>query len=263
MGSINKTSKLMRGLAAVGGAFALTLAISPVASAQAANSTPASQTYQVNLSAVNNSGVTGTATLTLTGNSLRVNMRATGASANLAHATHIHVGGAASCPTPSADTDKDKYVSAKEAEASTGPMKVSLTTSGDTGTGSALAVDRMPKADAKGNITYDRTFTLPSGVTAADMSKATIDVHGISSLFDDKAKYDGSKKSELDNKIAFETTVPAACGKLTSTPTSGAATGAGSTSGIESPALFAIGGAALLAAVATAIVARKQFSATE
>ncbi len=251
-------SILLRGLAVSGAGILVATAFSPVVSAQAPAT--AATTYQVNLAQQNKTNASGTATVALSGNNVTVNVRATGLSANLAHAMHIHAGGQATCPAPAADTNKDTYVDAKEAEASTGPLKVSLTTSGDTGSNSALAVDRMPKADAKGALTYNRTFTLPSGVTAADMQRATIDIHGISSLFNDKAKYDGDKKSELDNKLAFEITAPAACGKLTSAPTAGAATGVGSINGIESPALFIAGTAAILGAAAAAIIARKQLT---
>lgn len=248
-----------RTLATAAGAFLATLACLP-ASASAQSAAPASQTFQVSLSPLNNSGTSGSATLTLTGTQLKVSMKATGASANLPHALHIQVGGQAKCPVPAADKDGDKLINGTESIAYTGPAKVSLTTSGDTSAKSVLSVERMPKADAKGNISYDRTFTLPAGVTAADMTKASIDLHGISSLYDDKAKYDGSKKSDLYPALPFEATVPAACGVLSSAPTSGAATGAGSVDGIESPALFVAGAAALAAAGGAVIIARKQLA---
>ncbi len=216
-------------------AILMAAAWSPVVSAQA--QTPAQTsavTYQANLIQLNKSNASGTATITLNGANVTVNIRATGLSPNLAHAQHIHVGGQAACATTAADTDKDGFVSSKEAEPANGPIKISLTTTGDVAVGSALAVDRFPKADARGNLSYNRTFALPSGVTAADMTRATIDQHGISSLFNDKAKYDGDKRSDLDSKLPFETTAIATCGKLTSTPVSGPNTGIGSTIGIES-----------------------------
>lgn len=256
-------TNLIKGLAISTAAIFAAATIAPSVSAQTATPAPASaQTYQVNLSQLNRSNASGTATLTLTGNSLKVSIRATGLSANQAHATHIHVGGQAACPTPAADTDKDNYVSAKEAEATTGATRISLTTSGDTGAGSALAVDRMPKADGQGRLSYDRTFNVPSGTTAADMQRATIDIHGITSLFDNRGTYDGSKRSELSNQQPFELTVLAACGKLTTTPVGGSATGAGTSAGVESPALLAAGFAALIGAVAIGFVARKQFNGT-
>jgi hypothetical protein len=249
---------LLKGLAVSGVAVLASATFSPLASAQAADTT-----YQTNLTQQNKSSASGTATVTVNGNNVSVSVRASGLSANLAHPIHLHVGGTGVCPTPAADTNKDGYVDTKEAEPFVGPMKVSLTTSGDTSVNSALALDRMPKADSKGALTYNRTFTLPSGVTAADMAKASVDVHGISTLFNDKTKYDGDKKSELDNKVAFETTVPTACGKLTTSPIGGAATGVGSISGVEAPILFVTGAVALAGAIVAGAVARKQLAGRE
>lgn len=229
-----------------------TLSVTAPASAQAA-----SQTYQVNLTQANNSGASGTATVTLTGNNAKVSVRATGLSPNLPHVTHIHVGGQNVCPTSAADTDKDGFVNVKEATPYVGDMKVALTTSGDTSANSGLATDRAPKADAKGNLSYDRTFALPSGVSAASLAKSTIDIHGISTLFNDKAKYDGDKKSDLDSKQPFEVTVPAACGVLSTTPVGGADTGAGSTAGIENPGLLAGGALAIIGGAAALFYSRR------
>ncbi len=246
-----------RSLAAGGAALLVAALWSPAVSAQANTAPAVAQTYQVNLTQLNKSNASGTATVTINGNNVTVALRATGLSPNLAHAQHIHVGGQATCGVNATDTDKDGFISSKEAEPATGPIKVSLTTSGDVAPGSALAVDRMPKADARGNLSYNRTFALPSGVTAADMARATIDQHGISALFNDKAKYDGDKKSELDNKLPFETTAIATCGKLTSTPVGAPNTGIGSTTGIESPALIAFGAAAVAAAAALVFYSRR------
>lgn len=221
--------------------------ITSAAHAQAP-ATASTQTLQANLVQQNKSGASGTAVVTVTGNSVKVSIRASGLSPNLAHAQHIHVGGQATCPAPSADTDRDGFVNSKEGESAVGPIRVSLTTTGDMAAGSALAVDRMPKADGKGNLSYERTFTLPSGVSVSDLGKGVIEQHGISSLFNDKAKYDGDKKSDLDSKLPFETTAPATCGKLSVAPAGGLETGAGSIAGIESPALLAIGVTGLLAA---------------
>jgi len=248
---------VVRGLAASSAALLAVLAFSPAASAQAATTT-STTTYQVNLTQANKSGASGTATVVVTGNDVKVNVRGNGFSPNVAHLAHLHVGGQAACATAAADSNKDGYVDAKESEPSTGPLKVSLATSGDTGTGSALAQDRALKADSKGALAYDRSFTLPSGVKGADLAKSTLDIHGITSLFADKAKYDGDKKSELDNKLAFETTAPAACGQLTTSPSGGTATGIGSIRGIESPALFFGGILAIMGAMAAAWIGRKQ-----
>jgi hypothetical protein len=245
--------------AAIG--IAGTVAFAPGVSAQATQPpATAARTYQANLVQQNRSGASGTATVTVNGNNVTVNIRSTGLSPNLAHAQHIHIGGQSTCPAPTADTNKDGFVDSKEGEAAVGPIRVSLTTTGDQAAGSALAVDRYPKADAQGNLIYSRTFTLPAGVAVADLSRGVIEQHGISSLFNDKAKYDGDKKSELDNRLPFETTASATCGKLTAAPVGGLATGIGSTDGIESPALLAFGVISLAGAVALAVYSRRPVS---
>lgn len=247
---------LSRGLATGAAGLLVAVASSSAVSAQAmqpSTTMAAATTYQANVTSLNNSGASGTALITVNGKDVTVDVRATGLAPNLAHAQHLHVGGKAACPAPAADTNKDGVVSAKEAEVSVGPIKVALTTIGDTSPASALAVDRMPKADAKGVLTYKRTFSLPAGVTAADMAKASIEMHGVSALSGDKTKYDGDKRSELDTKLAFEVTAPAACGVLASTPLGGPDTGIGSTAGIEAVGsivfgIAALAGAALLVA---------------
>jgi hypothetical protein len=248
---------------AIGTSIALGIALfAPVflgnASAQAATGT--TSTYQANLTQLNKSGASGTATITTTDHDVTVTIRSTGLSPNRAHAAHIYVGGQASCPAATADTNKDGYVDNNEAKPSRGDLKVSLTTGGDTSSNSALAFNRMPVADKDGKIAYSRTFALPSGITVNDLSKATIGLQGISTIFNSKVIYDGDKRSELTNDHAFETTIPAACGTLTATPNGGAATGVGSVSGIESPALFAFGAIALAGALIAGLLARKQFA---
>ncbi len=237
---------ITRAFAVSGAALLSALLVSPSVSAQAP---AAATTYQVNLTQQNRSGASGSATVSLNGSNVTVNLRATGLSPNLAHAAHIHSGGQAICPSPAADSDKDGFVNAKEADALVGPIKLSLTTSGDAAAASALAVDRMPKADAQGN--------LAAGVTAADMARASIDIHGVSSLFNDKTRYDGDKRSDLDSKLAFEITAGAACGRLSSAPAGGLATGFGSTAGIESPVMLAFGAAALAGAALLAFYSRR------
>ncbi len=55
---------------------------------------------------------------------------------------------------------------------------MSLTAQGATGADSTVAVERLPTADASGRYLYTRTFDLPSGVTADDVRRGVIVVHG-------------------------------------------------------------------------------------
>lgn len=215
------------------------------------------QTYQANLTELNGSGTTGTATVTTNGRQVTVKVNTTGASANLVHGQHIRIGGQGTCPGPNADTNKSGFVNTVEGKPFYGEVKVSLTTQGSTGTDSALAADRYPKADAKGNVTYTRTFTLPSGVNAQDLANAVVVQHGISKLYDKPDQYDGHPRSTVSKDLPFEATAPAACGTLSSTPAGGVNTGGGATAGIESSATIALGATALVAAGALVVVRKK------
>lgn len=246
----------LRGIAATGLATVSILAVT--ASASAASNT---QMFQANLSALNNSGTTGTATVSVTGDQATVTVNTTGASASLPHAQHIHIGGNMTCPMMSDDTNKDGTLSTAEGQPSYGMIKVSLTTSGDVSDKSGLAVDRFPTADANGMVTYNRTFTLPSGVTASDIANGVIVQHGVASIGGDKAKYDGTAKSELDSSLPQEATAPNACGKLTAMPVGGASTGGGSTAGIEDAGLIAAGTSAVALAGAALYYSRRNTSA--
>lgn len=247
------------GVAVIAGITAT--ALSPFLTASvAAEAASTATTYQANLTPLNNSGASGTTSVVINGNDVTVTIRATGTSPNRAHAAHIYVGGKVACPTAAADSNKDTSVDNNEAKAFRGDLKVSLTTSGDIGPNSALAFNRMPVADKDGKIAYSRTFTLPAGIKPADLAKASVDLQGISTLFNSKVIYDGDKRSELTKDHAFETTIPAACGVLSTAPLGGAATGVGSTSGVESPALFVAGITALSGALFAGFIARKQFS---
>lgn len=258
---MKKLTVMSRGVAT--GAASLVLAAISTATVSAATPAPAPVaatkpiTYQTNLTQLNKSGASGTATVTIDGKNVTVDLRATGLSPNLTHAQHIHVGGLDACPNTSADTDKDGWISAKEADAAVGPIKISLTTAGDVSPSSALVLDRLPKSDAKGNLTYKRTFALPSGVSANDMTKASVELHGLASIFDDKTKYDGTKKSELDANLPFEATAPVACGNLASTPDGAPNTGLGTTAGIEQPITLIAGAAAIIAAALLVTVGRR------
>lgn len=240
---------LIVGVAAIVGIAATS--VSPVL-AQSAD-----QTFQANLTELNGSGTTGTATVTTKGNQVTVKVNTTGASANLVHAQHLHIGGQGICPDISADTNKSGFINTVEGQPFYGEVKVSLTTQGDTSANSKTALDRFPKADAKGNVSYTRTFTLPSGVSVQDLSNAVVVQHGISKLYDKPDQYDGHPRSSLNKDVPFETTAPAACGALSSMAAGSVGTGAGSTAGSESRAAIVLGATALVGAGALALYRKK------
>lgn len=113
---------------------------------------------------------------------------------------------AASAAT-TADTNHDGYISTAEGIPFYGAVKYSLTTTGQTDAGSALALGRFPTANNNGMYTYTRTFTIDPNI---DPTSFQVVVHGIDINHD--GSYDGSKKSSLTDKAPFEATVPAACG---------------------------------------------------
>ena len=90
-------------------AFALpTVAIAaaafPLLTMTAASAHAASSSYQADLSALNESGVTGTGMVTLDGTSATVTIEATGLVEGAPHAQHFHFGAQGACPTDAAKT---------------------------------------------------------------------------------------------------------------------------------------------------------------
>ncbi|MBB5790362.1 hypothetical protein [Jiangella mangrovi] len=194
--------------------------------------------YSITLGALNDSGAGGSAVITLAENGdLTVNIEATGLVPNQPHAQHIH--GASDrqqdfvCPTGDADADGDGIVSTAEGLPSYGDIFISLTTEGDSSPDSGLAVDRMPVADADGNVAYTRTFTadeLPDG-TAAAVRNLHVVQHGID--VNGNGEYDAEAgPSELDPALPQEATAPASCGmiegsNISDIPDGGVDTGSG------------------------------------
>ena len=217
-------------------AAAMSLGFATVAFAQTG-----SQTYTTTLNSLNGSGASGTATVTVNGNQATVDIQSSGLTPGAPHAQHIHIGGQNICPPASADTDGSGAISVAEGAPFYGPIAVPLTTTGDVSPKSALAVDRMPTADANGNLSYSRTFTLPSGTTPADIANGVIVQHGID--FNGNGKYDMSAGvSSADPSLPFEATAPATCGKLV------AMTSMPNTGGISPVSIALLGGSVLIVA---------------
>ena len=188
--------------------------------------------FQVDLQPQNDSGATGTATLTLDGDQLTVDIQSQGLTPGQPHAQHIHGDLpdeeiVSECPPASADEDGDGIVSTVEGQPFYGMVLTSLTTEGDVGPDSGLAVERFPVADDNGSLSYSRTFTVNSELNVDDLADYAIVQHGID--LDDSGAYDGEAKSSLDPSLPLEATVPANCGTISAMPGGGVATGAGGT----------------------------------
>ncbi|MEV6637773.1 hypothetical protein AB0M54_44300 [Actinoplanes sp. NPDC051470] len=233
----------------------------------------AAESVHVQLDPLNKSGASGTATLTAMDNGdLKISIRTKGMVPNSPHAQHLH--GATNgtdfhCPDMSADADGNGFVSTEEGLPMYGDIFVSLTTKGDTSKASGLAVDRMPTADAKGALAYDRT------IPGADLPAGTIDhlkdlhvvEHGIDANNNGKYDLDGLGESTLAKSaglkgIPEEATDPAVCGMVSgaaagSVPAGGVATGDGSSRGTTAR-LYGFGGLALLLALGAFVLTRRR-----
>ena len=99
----------------------------------------------------------GTAQVTVSGTTIKVEMAASGLLPDQPHAAHIHFAAAArhECPTINDDTSGDAPLNTTEGGPAYGDIVVSLTKTGDTSPKSGLAVDRFSTAPG-GKISYER-----------------------------------------------------------------------------------------------------------
>lgn len=186
------------------------VAIPAVAAAKSSGST-----LNANLTSLNNSGVTGTATVTVSGNKLDASIDATGLLADAPHAAHIHFGATAlhECPTQAADGG-DGQLTTGEGLPFYGPVVVSFTTSGDTSPASVLAIDRFSTAPG-GVIDYDRDGikTQRAVAKAIAAGQGVVVIHGVD--YNNSGAYDfDAGISDLDSTLPAEATDLAACGVL-------------------------------------------------
>ena len=204
--------KLLAATAAGGAVLLSTVALSGTAVANGSYD----KDVHTRLTALNNSGVTGTSHVRVDGKRLKVHYRARHLAPNLPHAAHIHYGEQAKheCPTVADDANHDFRLNVAEGLPKYGPIAVSLTTRGDTSPASALAVDRFSTAP-KGKITYRRNITTSKDVaTAIRHGEGVLVVHGVDYNNNGKYDFEGAGKSELNEAIPAEATDPAACGVL-------------------------------------------------
>lgn len=242
------------------GAAVLTAAPAFAASADASGG---SSTYQTDLGALNGSGASGTAMITVTGDQAKVTMSVKGLAETFngnpyPHVQHIHIGGQGTCPAPSADKNGDGIVDTVEGQPAYGMIGTTLSSSGDT---SKAAATDLKVAGMGGSYDYNRTFTLNADTAAAiKAGNAQIVVHGLDpATLSKKAQ---GEKSNLVPSLPLAATSPALCGNLAvsqmgTMPKGGAQTGGGSTSSGVDLGLLGLGGALLLAAGGTVIVRRR------
>ena len=103
----------------------------------------------------NLSGVSGTATLIVQGNSVGVYLSASGLAPSIAHAVHIHAG--SQCAGPGADTNFDGYVDGVEGSVVSGPPIIPLALELLQSPGGSLppaASATFPSASRDGTLSY-------------------------------------------------------------------------------------------------------------
>lgn len=162
---------------------------------------PIMKTYTATLSPLNDSGVTGEATITVEGNELTVEIRAENLEANRVHPQHIHgfmdTKKNSTCPDPSADTNGDGIVDLVEGLPSYGGVLLEL----------YLPIDEFPVADADGMLHYTRTFTL--GEVEFEEEGQVISYHDLKPLQNRTIVLHGMT---VDGE--YIATLPVACGQI-------------------------------------------------
>jgi hypothetical protein len=224
-------------------------------------SAAADTTVNAKLVQQNGSGVSGTATLTALGNGgLKVVIHSRGLVPGQPHAQHIHGaahGGHFGCPTlKKNDKDGDGVLTNEEATGEYGMVFMALTTSGGATPQDGLDVKRMPVADSKGRIDYERTFSakaVPEGLLE-HLSSLHVVQHGIDVNSNGKYDMEALGVSTFAESLGVpnipeEATDPASCGVVQGAGTAGRPRGGVETGGSPGPDLnapLAAAGAALL-----------------
>jgi len=234
-------------------------------------SASADTTVKAKLVEQNDSGVSGTVNLTALNNGgLKVVIHSQGLVPDQPHAQHIHGsahGGHFGCPTlKKNDSDGDGVLTNEEATGEYGTVFFALTTKGGATAKDGLDVARMPVADAKGRLTYERTFSadeVPEGLIE-HLASVHIVQHGID--VNDNGKYDMDAlgestfaKNQGKPGVPEEATDPASCGVVMGAGAgkparNGVETGGEPVSDIKTP-LAVAGGAFLLLSAAVGVSA--------
>lgn len=134
---------------------------------------PEPETYTAPLTALNNSGVSGEATVTVEDNQLTATVDAQGTEANNVHAQHIHgfASQASSCPTAEADTSGDGHISVGEGAPEYGGILVPLDGSLDEAEGLG-----DPETFPTGNGSYSYNRSIMTGSLAVNDDKSFNDL---------------------------------------------------------------------------------------
>ena len=191
--------------------------LSQFAIADRSASAPQQARVRGTLFPLNNSGARGRAAVAVEAQRLNVHVHAEDLAPGVPHAMHIHWGEQARHECPSVgrdDSDGDFRITTVEGVPAYGPVRVSLTTSGDTSPDSVLAVDRFPTAP-QGTIRYDRRMRTQTDVARAiRRGEAVVVIHGVDYNGNGEYDFDSAGESDLNPELPAEATDPAVCGTL-------------------------------------------------
>jgi hypothetical protein len=240
-------------------------------------SAAADTTVKAKLTEQNGSGASGTVTLTaLSNGDLKVVIRSQGLVPSQPHPQHIHGsahGGHFGCPTlKENDTDGDGVLTNEEATGEYGAIFLALTTRGGATPQDGLDVKRMPVADSKGRLDYERTFParmVPDGLRE-HLSSLHVVQHGIDVNNNGKYDLDALGESTFAKNLGAagvpeEATNPASCGVVQGAGAADPARGGAEMGGAPPPDLnvpLAAAGAALLLLSAAFAVSTRTIRAT-
>ena len=208
----------MKSRQAIGGVaiLASTVLAGSLATTSATATEDGGKQVKARLIALNNSGAQGFAQVHSEQRQLQVSVNAHGLAPDLPHAQHIHFGRTArnECPTAADDSNGDFRLTTVEGVPAYGPVRVSLTTKGDTSADSVLAVDRYPTA-SDGDVEYKRKTTTGSRVARAiRRGEAIVVIHGVDYNGNGEYDFESAGASELNGDLPAEATDPALCGVL-------------------------------------------------
>lgn len=188
-------SRLLSAAVIAGAAVAITTVGSSPAEAQ---SEQGGATYRAALTALNGSGASGEAVLTKQGQSLRVQITASGLEPGGVHLSHIHglsEGGrsvSSTCPTQAQDTDGDGFVELAEGLPVYGPILVDF-----------MNVD----PDQDGNVNF--TTTIPLTDATMPLQMRHIVIHGMT-----VGAVGAGTPGEVNGQPGYKTVLPVLCGEI-------------------------------------------------
>ena len=134
-------------------------------------------TMTANLETINESAqgdqmATGTATFTIDGDTLTIDIQSSGLAPDMAHAQHIHMSNA--CPDMSADSNGDGVIDLSEGGPSYGDVMLPLDDNlADT------EANNYPMSDGDGNLSYSQTVSIADLQSALGMDDLALDTRSV------------------------------------------------------------------------------------